>query len=238
MRSFLLTLTLTFVLAGCATTDNLTEDSYDQEEVMISAKNYSGLVDLYTKKLKDNDTIPNREKIVYYYSMLKDYESSAFYLDAIIKSGKATPKNIYDQSINYYKLGRMILSETLINNAISKDNTNAAFYNHKGILLSKKGEYKNALFCFNKARELFYPSSKVQNNIALLWYKQKNYSKALEILMPIYIRNTNDKMLNANLVLILAKLQDRDYVFKILESKYNMSNKEAINAYNLLSEQY
>ncbi|MBU2896209.1 tetratricopeptide repeat protein [Vibrio hepatarius] len=220
--------------SGCATQGSDT-DLKNRESIMISAQNYQGLVDLYTESVKKNDSAENREKLAHYYFLLDDYEASAYQLENVIKRKSAQAETFYNQSINYYMLDKLIIAETMINRAIEMKPNNAKFRNQKGIVLAQKSEFESAIREFEKARSLIFPDVKIKNNLALIYYKKGEYTKAITTLMPLYLRNNNNKKIVANLIVIMAKMNDRNYVLNLLRDKYDMDNSEAVYVYNRLS---
>ena len=191
-------------LIGCTSNSSLS-DLRAKEELMVTAENYSGLVDIYTDILKSEDTIENREVLAHYFFLLKDYESSAFHLSNVINRGNVKSEVFYNQSLNYYMLGENITALELINSSISLQEENAKYYNQKGIVLSKMARYDQSIEAFNKARKLLYDNKKIKNNLALVYLKKGDYTKALSILMPVYLMDSNDKKTVANMIVIMAK---------------------------------
>lgn len=222
------------MLVGCSSSSSLS-DLRAKEELMATAKNYAGLIDVYTDILKSEDTKENREILANYFFLLEDYESSAFHLSNVIERGSVNPEVYYKQSFNYYMLGNNTIAVKFIEMAISMKPENAKYYNQKGIFLSKLAKYDESIVAFNKSRELLYDNRKVKNNLALVYLKKGNYTKALSILMPLYLTYPDDKKTIANMIVVMAKLHDKDFVYNLLRNKYSMDNGEAVFIYNNLS---
>ncbi|MBU2896210.1 tetratricopeptide repeat protein [Vibrio hepatarius] len=230
----LIFITATLFLVGCSSSSSLSE-LRAKEELMITAENYAGLVDIYTDILKNEDTIENREILAKYFFLLEDYESSVFHLENVIERDNVNPDTYYNQSINYYMLGENVTALKLIDSSISLKEDNAKYYNHKGIILSRMVKYDQSIEAFNKSRELLYDNKKIKNNLALVHLKKGDYTRALSILMPVYLMDSNDKKTVANMIVIMAKLHDRDFVYNLLRNKYDMDNSEAVFIYDSLS---
>ena len=230
----LYTILFVMVLSGCATqSQNI--DIKQKETIMLSARNYQGLVELYTDFVKKDDSVENREKLAHYYFLLEDYEASAYQLENVIKRANVKAETFYNQSVNYYMLDKLVIAETMINRAIEIEKNNAKFHNQRGIIFAQRLEFESATSEFLKARSLVFDDVKIKNNLALVHYKKGEYTQAIATLMPLYLRNNNNKRVVANLIVIMSKMNDRQYVLNLLREKYDMDNSEAVFVYDKLS---
>jgi len=168
----LYTILFVMVLSGCAT-QNQNIDIKQKETIMLSARNYQGLVDLYTDFVKKDDSVENREKLAHYYFLLEDYEASAYQLENVIKRANVKAETFYNQSVNYYMLDKIVIAETMINRAIEIEKNNAKFHNQRGIIFAQRLEFESATSEFLKARSLVFDDVKIKNNLALVHYKKR-----------------------------------------------------------------
>ncbi|WP_108652549.1 tetratricopeptide repeat protein [Dongshaea marina] len=221
-------------LVGCSTNKTI-DQSAKKESIMEKANNYSGLVKLYSDKVKKSDSEENRFKLATYYYKLNDYEASSYHIENLLKRNSNNPEYLFMQSDNFYKLGKFKLSLRLINSAIKSKSDVAKYYNQKGIVLSSLKKYEDSIVQFNQARALLFDNTKIKNNIAVSLYMEGKYKESLGMLMPIYLRNPQDKKVTSNMILVLSKLRDKDYVMQILTEKYEVSRDEARVIYNKLA---
>jgi len=215
------------LLTGCShhsSSENI-EQRY-QEDILLKADNYSGLIKLYRERVSKDDTAENRIALAKYYYLARDYQSSLYYLKPLLAS--SDPQVSQWQAKNLLALGRYseVLPVTDRMNQLAPNNPNG--WNLKGIALALSGRYGEAEKAFDRSRLLFIDDQTVVNNLAMIDIVQQRYQKAISILLPLYLRGEKQDQLVHNLVLSLVKFGDRDTARTIINNENLSSHPEAL----------
>lgn len=219
------------LLAGCGShhvASNNPEDHY-QEDILLKAKNYRGLISLYRSRLRDNENADIRQKLANFYYLAGDYKSSLYYLKPLMSSPTVA---VYEtQARDLIALGKYAEAKTVAAKMIDLAPDNAVAYNLQGIAESLTGELVQGKQSIQYARTLFLADDVAVNNIAMVAILQHRYQDAVGMLMPQYVRGTAQPQLVRNLVLSLVKIGDRQSARSIIINE-NLSEHpdELINA--------
>jgi tight adherence protein D len=227
----------TFVLVGCASnvSSNGPEAHY-QEDILLKAKNYSGLISLYRSRLQNNEDPHTRQKLAHYYYMAGDYNSSLYYLQPLL--AQPTLQVFETETRDLIALGKYQDAKVTAAKMIDMAPDNAVAYNLQGIAQSLSGELVQGKQSIQYARTLFLADDIAVNNMAMVAILQQHYQEAVSLLMPQYVRGTTQPELVRNLVLSLVKLGDRQNARAIIANeKLSQRPDELIEAlYQLTPE--
>ncbi|MCL6271462.1 tetratricopeptide repeat protein [Sansalvadorimonas sp. 2012CJ34-2] len=179
------------------------------ETLLRTAKNYSGLIQLYKNKLagaksiEDEDTF--RFQLAKAYLESGDADSAIFYIDPVILSGR-------DSYELFLLKSRALLAKNDAGGALRTAITahsygveDSEIYNQLGMVYARTGNYPRARVNFQKARQLMMDDSVVQNNLAVLDVLEEHYDAAADKLLSLYRTGQADERVRANLALALAK---------------------------------
>lgn len=223
------------VLAGCSSHHlNTDPENKFQEDILLKANNYSGLISLYRSRLQHHEDPTTRQKLAHYYYMTGDYKSSLYYLKPLYTHPSA---EVYTtQARDLIALGKYGEAKTVAAKLIDIAPDNAVGYNLQGVAQSLSGELTQGSQSIQYARTLFLDDATALNNMAMVAILQQRYQDAVSMLMPQYARGTAEPELVHNLVLSLVKIGDRQNARAIIINE-NLSAHpdELINALALLT---
>jgi len=214
-------LTLIFMLTGCTTNDSIDgkkRTALSDESILLKVKNYSGLIKLKREQLKKDNNPKVRYDLANYYYQSQDYRSSMFYLKPLLASGASASIYLL-QAKNLAELGEYKKSLSFINIALNKDRNNAEGLNLKGVIQAQMDDLDGALTSFAAARSGYKQEEHVVNNMAMIHIMRKQYTEAVQLLLPIYLRGYDNSQIEHNLVFSLAKSGDLRYAKDILKKK-------------------
>lgn len=223
------------VLAGCANRPAKTEAEVNyQEDILLKAKNYNGLITMYRSWLKNNDTADSRIKLSRYYYLAGDYKSSLYYLQPLNMKNDVRVSIL--QAQNMIALGDYGPAIRVTDKMLQQDGNNAEAWNLRGVALALSGKAAEGQQAIDKSRQLFIADDVAINNLAMIAMLDYRYQDAVGLLLPQYLRGKKQSQILHNLVLSLVKVGDRRYAKNIIESE-NLSNKpdELIDALAAIS---
>lgn len=225
-RIMLLTLTIV-LLSGCVTQPLKTESDINyQEDILLKAKNYNGLITMYRSWLKKNDTPESRLKLSRYYYLAGDYKSSLYYLQPLNMSKDMRVSIL--QAQNMIALGDYGPAIRVTDRMLQQGPNNAEAFNLRGVALAlsgKPGEGKRAI---ERSRELFIADDVAINNLAMIEMIDGRYQEAVGLLLPQYLRGKKQMQILHNLVLSLVKVGDRRYARNIVENENLAKDPDAL----------
>jgi tight adherence protein D len=213
------------LLAGCVNRPlkNESEVNY-QEDILLKAKNYNGLIAMYRSWLRQNDTPESRLKLSRYYYLAGDYKSSLYYLQPL-NMGKDMRVYIL-QAQNMIALGDYGPAIRVTDKMLQQEPNGAEAYNLRGVALAMSGKLVEGKASIERARELFIADDVAINNLAMIAMVDGRYQEAVGLLLPQYLRGKKQTQILHNLVLSLVKVGDRRYARNIVESE-GLSKKPA-----------
>ncbi len=199
------------------------------EQLLLKARNYSGLISLKQQALKANDTPEIRYQLAEYYYLSGDYKSSLYHLNKLM--GKNTATKVYLlQSKNLSSLKKYKEALNFVGMALNKDKNSGEALNLKGVIQAENGDLKSALLSFDAARNAYYQEESVVNNIAMVYIVQKRYHEAVQMLLPVYLRGYHNPQLDHNLAFALVKTGDLRYAKEIIKRGNYAKNPDMLVA--------
>ncbi|KKI47871.1 tetratricopeptide repeat protein [Obesumbacterium proteus] len=223
------------LLSGCVQrTPTSTSDMNYQEDILLKAKNYNGLINLYRSWLKKKEDPAARLKLARYYYQSGDYKSSIYFMQPLFK----TPDlNVYTlQAQNMIALGDYPQAIRVTEKMLQREPQSAEAYNLKGIALAQSGKLTEGYAAIEKSRSLFIADDVAINNMAMIAILDHRYQDAVSLLLPQYLRGRKQSQLLHNLVLSLVKVGDRRYARDIIQNE-SLSEKsdELIDALAMIN---
>lgn len=203
------------LLSGCIQrVPSSTSDMNYREDILLKAKNYNGLINLYRSWLKQKEDPAVRLKLARYYYQSGDYKSSLYFMQPLFK----TPDlNVYTlQAQNMIALGDYPQAIRVAEKMLQREPQSAEAYNLKGVALAQSGKLTEGLQSIEKARSLFIADDVAINNMAMVAVLDHRYQDAVSLLLPQYLRGRKQSQLLHNLVLSLVKVGDRRYARDII----------------------
>ncbi|MCE9909059.1 tetratricopeptide repeat protein [Hafnia paralvei] len=203
------------LLSGCIQrVPSSTSDMNYREDILLKAKNYNGLINLYRSWLKQKEDPAVRLKLARYYYQSGDYKSSLYFMQPLFK----TPDlNVYTlQAQNMIALGDYPQAIRVAEKMLQREPQSAEAYNLKGVAQAQSGKLMEGLQSIEKARSLFIADDVAINNMAMVAVLDHRYQDAVSLLLPQYLRGRKQSQLLHNLVLSLVKVGDRRYARDII----------------------
>ena len=203
------------LLSGCIQrVPSSTSDMNYREDILLKAKNYNGLINLYRSWLKQKEDPAVRLKLARYYYQSGDYKSSLYFMQPLFK----TPDlNVYTlQAQNMIALGDYPQAIRVAEKMLQREPQSAEAYNLKGVAQAQSGKLTEGLQSIEKARSLFIADDVAINNMAMVAVLDHRYQDAVSLLLPHYLRGRKQSQLLHNLVLSLVKVGDRRYARDII----------------------
>ncbi|OON42172.1 tight adherance operon protein [Izhakiella australiensis] len=227
-RIVLLALSI-LLLSGCVTRTLKTESEINyQEDILLKAKNYNGLITMYRSWLKENDTPESRLKLSRYYYLAGDYKSSLYYLQSLNMSKDMRVSIL--QAQNMIALGDYGPAIRVTDRMLQQMPNNAEAYNLRGVALALSGKLEEGKRSIERSRELFIADDVAINNLAMIEMIDGRYQGAVGLLLPQYLRGKKQTQILHNLVLSLVKVGDRRYARNIVESENLSRDPDALIA--------
>ncbi len=210
------------LLSGCvAPTPKTQNDLTFQEDILLKAKNYNGLINLYRSWLKGKEDPNVRLKLARYYYLSGDYKSSLYYLQPLATKPDL---NVYTlQAQNMIAMGDYLHAQRVTDRMLERDPQSAEAYNLRGIAMALSGKLGDGGGSIQKARDLFIADDVAINNLAMIALLDQRYQDAVGLLLPQYLRGRKQPRLLHNLVLALVKVGDVRYARDILRNE-NLSD--------------
>jgi Flp pilus assembly protein TadD len=240
-KFLLMSLLLASILLGCAPQSlKETQEGGLQEKsefLMIQAKNYKGLIDLYTSLLS-KELIEFEEKNVIRFKLANVYfnagdaEAALFQLELLPEGSVKTKKRYLLQAKAQYKESNYEAAQISLDKAFLLDDKYAEGYNFQGVLFTEQGMLYDARKSFSIARQHEFDDVSVRNNLAMLDIIEGDFDSALKILLPILHSGQADDMIKANMILIYAKLNKFKEFRSMLGKK--LSDEEVFERFQLM----
>lgn len=217
-KKIIMALMCTALLSGCVQrTPVSASDMNYQEDILLKAKNYNGLTNLYRSWLKKKEDPAVRFKLARNYYQLGDYKSSLYFMQPLLKR---PDMNIYTlQAQNMIALGDYSQAIRVADNMLQRDPQSAEAYNFKGVAQAQSGKLTEGLQSIEKAWGLFIADDVAINNMAMVAVLDHRYQDAVNLLLPQYLRGHKQPQLLHNLVLSLVKVGDRRYARNIIKNE-------------------
>ncbi|MFA0412212.1 tetratricopeptide repeat protein [Vibrio renipiscarius] len=199
-----------------------------QEKVLQAANNPTGLIEFYKDQLKVNESTVFRQKLALTYLANFDPESALFTIQPLLNKHDTTVESDIVASKAHMDMGSYPQAEALLLETFKKEQKSGEVANLLGIIYAEQGQLDKARAMFESARRQFYDDVKVKNNLALLDMLEGDHRSALQRLAVILPEEQVDAQLRANLMLIMAKNGQREFVFDQLEPSLTEAQSEQI----------
>lgn len=221
MKNIVYVLIMAVLFAACAKNPNdLFVDEIYNEKVYLASRNYQELIRIYKKKLSKQDDDQTRLQLSQYYFDSKDYNSVLYYIEPLVK--KQSVQAFILQARAFEELRRFDEALESLQGAMKINSKLPEIYNLAGIAHAAKKDYPSAKQNFLTAKKLFLSDEIVNTNLGMVAILQKNYTEAVNYLMPLYKMGHKDSKILSNLVLALVKDKQTRIALEIVE-KENMS---------------
>ncbi|WP_159565999.1 tetratricopeptide repeat protein [Budvicia diplopodorum] len=222
-----LALAFCLLLSGCHSLQSIDDKSLTyKEDILLSAKNYNGLIDLYRSWLKQKEDSTIRYKLANYYYLVGDGKSSLYYLQPLME--KPDDAIYLLQAKNLIALKEYDKAMHVTDMLLQRNPENGDAYNLKGIALAESGRLTDAKTAIERSRELFIADDVAINNLAMIAMIDNRYDDSVRLLLPQYLRGRKGDRLLHNLVFSLVKVGDTRYARDIIESEKLSDNSEDI----------
>ncbi|MGF1911517.1 hypothetical protein L4C38_19000 [Vibrio kasasachensis] len=230
----LVSVALLLLLQGCAANGSNSsspsvEMNLDTQEKLLEAANNNGrLIEFYKTQLKEKESEAYRLKLAQVYLSNFDAESALFTIEPLLTSKKFSIESAVIAGWAHIDLGQHKIAKTLLERAHQLAPQNGEVVNLLGIVYAEQGKLVQARSMFELARSNFYDDMKIKNNLALVDMLEGDRTQALQRLLSLAGEPNIDKQLQANLMLIMAKNGQREYVFDGLDSTLSTVQKDQI----------
>ncbi|GAD88342.1 TadD protein [Vibrio halioticoli NBRC 102217] len=200
-----LIIVLSLLVTGCTTTNKVSEQQAINQFTV--SQNYPGLIEFYKKKvIDDKNDWQAQQDLAQAYLSYGDLESADFYIQRVLSLAPSPSETAY------FIKGQVLARNLDFNSALVKykqaiDNglNSAELYMQQGIALAQTKQYAMAIDSFNKARLRGYDDVSIKNNIAMVHIYQRDYQSAIDILLPLYEKDSSNETVNANLEISMLK---------------------------------
>lgn len=212
------------LISGCVpnnyrydgTTSMENRDISEKERILLKTKNYQNLIAINHESLKKREDPDVRFRLAEYYYLAGNYNSSLHYLSVSLQRNPSTKVYLL-QSKNLLAQQKYDSALKFVAMAIQKDRGNGEALNLQGIILAHQGKLAEARRSFETARNAFFTEEKVLNNLALVHIADREYTQAIQLLLPLYLRGNRDSNLVHNLVFAMVKSGDLRYAKEIIK---------------------
>lgn len=221
MKNIAYVLIMAVLFVACAKNPNdLFVDEIYNEKVYLASRNYQELIRIYKKKLSKQEDDQTRLQLSQYYFDSKDYNSVLYYVEPLVK--KQSVQAFILQARAFEELRKFDEALESLQGAMKINSKLPEIYNLAGIAYAAKKDYPQAKQNFLTAKKLFLSDEIVNTNLGMVAILQKNYTEAVNYLMPLYKMGHKDSKILSNLVLALVKDKQTRIALEIVE-KENMS---------------
>ncbi|MEZ8010621.1 MULTISPECIES: lipopolysaccharide assembly protein LapB [Vibrio] len=217
----IIALTLVLMLAACSSTQASWQKDKSKEAIYQKTHNYVQLTRLYKNQLQQYDADEVREKLSNTYLAMGDAESALFYIAPVTQKPQPSVNSLLMQAKAYGELGQYPAAISSAKQVLVENATHAAAENLLGTFYGYSYQFDLSRRYFERAREHFYDSVSVNNNLAVLDITQEHYQAAMERLLPLYKRGQMNEQMMANLTLSMAKLGHYPFVESVLSERYS-----------------
>jgi tight adherence protein D len=231
INRYIFIIALGYLLSGCegsvtrgGKTYRVTENN---EKVLTQAQNYSALIKLKRDELQKKEDPNVRLQLANYYYLMKDYNASLYYLKKLLETQPGVEVYLL-QSKNLAAQEKYQSALRFIDMALVKQRNHGEALNLKGVIQAERGNFKAALENFEQARNAFYQEERVVNNIAVIHILEKRYHKAVQLLLPVYLRGYHEDRLMHNLTFALVKTGDLNYAKQIVKQSGYKKNPDLL----------
>ncbi|BDU39729.1 tetratricopeptide repeat protein [Vibrio nigripulchritudo] len=218
----------TFALVACTSTPP--EEKPLEEEVLLERSgNHEKLVEFYKAKLTEKEDRVTRMKLAQAYLDSGDAESALFFISLLNMGAVEQPGSLLVEAKALYELGEFEKAKKQALRAYERNPNNAELENLLGMIHASTSEFSQARHYFTQARTHLYDDIKIKNNLAVLNIIEGHPKKAVQLLLPIYLKGKADEQIEANLTLAMAKVGNISYIKDM--SKGEISDQELYERY-------
>ncbi|WP_063653657.1 tetratricopeptide repeat protein [Aliivibrio fischeri] len=221
---------LIVTLVGCSSSPD-TEET--KEKILIKTNNYSDLIIFYKNQLKVSEDSYTREKLAQAYLDSGDPDSALFAIQYLNEDDDSRSISSFLIEANaQLECGMLEPALDTVNRVYKLNEDNPEIENLLGVIYASKRDLDKSRHYFNLARKHLYSDITIKNNLAILNIIEGKYDQAVKLLLPIYMSNKNDALVQANLMLAMAKAGDLEFMEKVLSPQF--SKQEIERRYSIL----
>lgn len=226
-KKILLITGVTLLLTGCINhrVGESNSQRY-QEDILLKANNYNGLIAFYRQKLKQKEDTAVRIKLAEYYYASGDYASSLYYLQPLRTQYDADASVL--EAKNLIALGKYSHASQVATLVTVKSPDRGDAWNLRGIALTLSGDPGMGRSALEKARSLFIEEDTALNNLAMNALIEHRDKEAVALLMPQYLRGSKNQRLIRNLVMALIRCDEKREARNIIANENLAENPDEL----------
>tara|TARA_Y100001960_G_scaffold332695_1_gene434240 strand:+ start:1109 stop:1840 length:732 start_codon:yes stop_codon:yes gene_type:complete len=212
------TLCLMF-LFGCTSSHEFSQDWLVKEKLLIESNNHQALVTLYKEQLKNRNDVEVMVKLSQAYLRLNDTKSALFFIEKVNIENDPTELSLFIEASALNRQGNNEKARRVALSVLDINKNNTEVINLLGVISSDLGYYVDAINFFKKAKSLYHDDDVVSNNLAALHLLKGEYQDAVDLLMPLYKKDSGNRKVKSNLLLALAKSKQIELWFEVSGSE-------------------
>ena len=205
-------------LFGCTSSHKYSQDWQVKERLLIDSNNHQALVTLYKEQLKNRNDVEVMVKLSQAYLRLNDTKSALFFIEKVNIEHDPTELSLFIEASALNRLGNNEKARRVALSVLDINKNNTEVINLLGVISSELGYYEDAIDYFKKAKYLYHDDDVVNNNLATLHLLKGEYQDAVNLLMPLYKKDSGNRKVKSNLLLALAKSKQVELWFEVSRS--------------------
>jgi tight adherence protein D len=213
-------------LFGCTSSHKFSQDWLVKEKLLIESDNNQALVILYKEQLKNRNDVEVMIKLSQAYLKLNDTKSALFFIEKVNLENEPTELSLFIEASALNRQGNNEKSRTVALSVLDINKKNTDAINLLGVISSELGAYEAASEYFKKAKSLYHDDDVVSNNLAILHILKGEYQDAVDLLMPIFNKDSGNRKVKSNLLFALAKSKQIELWFEVSRSRNDPMWKE------------
>ncbi|MDP5253170.1 MULTISPECIES: lipopolysaccharide assembly protein LapB [unclassified Vibrio] len=210
---------LALSLTACQST---ARSEAQQTADMKKVDNNQGLIAHYKQKLEQNrDDQQAMEQISYAYFAEGDIESADFYSQHLIEQGVYSASLWQLRGQIEQRKGNASAAIEAYLNANKLGNDSGKLHNLMGIAYTENNQFDLAEQAFKTARLSGYNDLAIKTNLSVLYIAQKQYHKAISILVPLTKQYPKNQKVAANLAIAFIRSGQIEQANEVLHTDYS-----------------
>ncbi|WCE32562.1 tetratricopeptide repeat protein [Vibrio sp. SCSIO 43137] len=220
-KLFFLVLNLS-VLSGCSVNNKNSNSFSDhmkiKEHLLVSADNKQKLVEFYKDNLRFEPDY--KLKLVELYLEMNDVPSAELYRNTYTKAELELPEYIFTSAEILYRKKNFKLAEKELQRYRKNGGNLDKYYLLHGKALAQSGKYQQGIEAFKESRKAGASDKEVNNNIAVVYMMQQDFTAADQILQGLYRHFPDDNKVRSNYLITLVHLKKYDVALNILKRNH------------------
>lgn len=219
-KNLVFTVIIAAILSGCSirTSPSLFESNIEKETLLKVANNYEELIDIYKKKIEQNNYPSDILKLCELYYDIKDYNSAMYFLEPLLERSVTDKAMLLKAKILEAK-GEYQSALDSVNETLNLNPRMAEAWNVKGVIFASNGYIEEAQKSFFIAKDLFYDDCIVNTNLGALEILKSNYNAGIGYFEPLYVRGCKNSYLLHNYTFALIKNKEYARAQKVMEDE-------------------